>query len=223
LEKHTPYFKVLETIQKSRDCGLCVLEKGAVHSYFEAFLYENVNDHGAREALRASRGWCPFHAHHLIGFHDTLALSILFKEQALLAGYFLEKQMEKTHFFSEWVSHAKCPACIQTIQIRQHYLAILVKGLIEEEEMRSAFFGNFHVCLNHFMLVVDALSDDAFKRQLVDRMWQRLADLAGRLEQYCQDCQINAAGETFDSPHRYAWKEAVETVAGLKDVFESPL
>jgi hypothetical protein len=45
--------------------------------------------------------------------------------------------------------------------------------------------------------------------------------MAERLEQYCQDCQKKAVGEMDDSPHRFVWKEAVETTVGQKDVFES--
>lgn len=219
MEKHTPYFKVLETIQKTKDCALCVLEKEAVHSYFDALLYENVNDPGVRETLRASRGYCPYHTHYLTGLHDTLALSILYKEQSLVAASFLQKNGFHKEISAEWHKHQMCPACMQAMQIRNHYLDILIKGF-SEGEMRAAFLDHFHVCLNHFVQLLGSLPDDEYKKALVERMENRLKDLAGSLEQYCQDSQRIAAGEQFESPHRYAWKEAVETVGGLKDVFE---
>ncbi len=219
IEKHTPYFKVLETLQKSKDCALCVLEKEAVHSYFEAFLYENVNDPGTRDALRESHGYCPFHAHHIAGFHDTLALSILYKDQALLAASFLEKAASHRNILGEWTHHPMCPACRQTVQIRHHYVGILVSGM-DEPEMKEAFLKYFHHCLNHFLMVLEGLHDEGLKRELAGRMRERLTGLAGRLEQYCQDCQKNASGETFDSPHRLAWKEALEISTGQKGVFE---
>lgn len=219
MEKHTPYFKVLETFQKSKDCGLCVLEKEAVHSYFEAFLYENVNDPGARDSLRSSRGYCPFHAHHLAGFHDTLALSILYKDQMLLASSFLERASTHKHIQEEWAKHDGCPGCRQTDQIRRHYLGILTDGLVEPE-MREALSRNFHLCLNHLLRVLDGLHDEGLKRELTAKMRERLAGLAERLEQYCQDCQKNAAGEKFESLHAFAWKEALELAAGQKGIFE---
>jgi hypothetical protein len=219
MEKHTPYFKVLETLQKAKGCALCVLEKEAFHSYFDAFLYENVNNPVAREALKVARGWCPQHAHFLVGFHDTLALSILYKEQTLLAASFLEKYSSRGDLFVEWGRHEPCPACRQAVQIRRHYIGILVKGL-EESEMRKAFLDRFHVCFHHLLMVMDDIHDEGFKRELAGKMRSRLTGLADRLEQYCQDCQKNGAGEEFDSPHRYAWKEAVEIAVGLKDIFE---
>lgn len=219
MEKHTPYFKVLEAVQKNRDCPLCALEKEAVHSYFDAFLYENVNNPGARDALRASRGYCSYHAHHLAGFHDTLALSILYKDQVLLAASFIEKTASRMNILQEWIKHDLCPACRQAIQIRDHYAGILAKGLAEPE-MREAFLANDHTCLNHWLMVMDQFQDEGLKGKLAGKMRERLAVLAERLEQYCQDCQKNAEGETFDSPHRFAWKEAIETTVGQKDVFE---
>jgi hypothetical protein len=219
MEKHTPYFKVLETLQKAKDCALCVLEKEAVHSYFEAFLYENVNDPGARDSLRESRGYCPHHAHQLAGFHDTLALSILYKDQMLLAASFLEKAGSHGNVLKEWGKHSLCPACFQTIQIRHHYAGILKEGLVEPE-MREAFLGNFHACLNHLLIVMDGFHDEAFKRELALKMKERLIGLAGRLEQYCQDGQKIAKAETFESPHGFAWREALEIATGQKGVFE---
>ncbi len=219
MEKHTPYFKVLETFQKSKNCGLCVLEKEAVHSYFDAFLYENVNGPGARVDLRSSRGYCPYHAHHLAGFRDTLALSILYKEQAQIAASFLEKNATHNNLFPKWEVHDMCPGCRQALQIRGHYISILIKGL-GEPEMRKAFLDHFHVCLTHLLMVMDELDDADFKKKLAEKMSLRLKTLADHLEQYCQDCQKNADGEEFDSPYRYAWKEAIEIAAGQKDVFE---
>jgi hypothetical protein len=219
MEKHMPYFNVLEALQKTGGCALCTLEKRTMHSYFEAFLYENVNSAGSREPLRESRGYCPHHAHALVGFHDVLALSILYKDQALLAADFLRKAVGGGNLFSEWSRHGTCPACRQALEIRGHYVGILAEGL-KEAEMRRAFTDRFNVCLNHLLLLMDALGDDAFKAELAEKMEKRMAGLAGRLEQYCQDCQKNAEGEVVDSPHRFAWKEAVEGAVGQEGVFE---
>ncbi len=219
MEKHMPYFKVLETLQKARGCALCVLEKEAMHANFDALLYENVNNPGTRNDLRESRGYCPYHAHVLVGFHDTLALSILYKDQALLAADFLEKYTTRKNLLAEWTKHEICPGCRKTVEIRRHYIGILVEGLAQPE-MREAFLKNFHLCLNHFLMLMDALHDDAFKGLLAEKMKKRLSDLADRLEKYCQDCQKNAEGEVVDSPHRFAWREAVETAVGKKGVFE---
>jgi hypothetical protein len=219
MEKHTPYFNVLEAVQKKGDCALCFLEKKAVHSYFDSLLYENVNNSVVRNVLRQSRGYCPYHAHHLAAFHDALALSILYKEQVLLAASFLEKAASHKNISQEWTKHDSCPACRQTAQIRHHYADILAEGMAEPE-MREAFLTNFTICLNHLLMVMDRLHDDNLKKELTRKMCERLVNLAGRLEQYCQDSQKNAVGEVVDSPHRFAWREAVAIAVGLKDTFE---
>jgi len=219
MEKHTPYFKVLEALQKARDCALCGLEKGSLKSHLDAFLYENVNNPGARDALRASHGYCPHHTHHLAGFHDNLAFSILYQDHAALADAFLKKAAPHKTLFTEWANHEICPVCRQAQQIRNHYLGMLAEGL-REPEMREALTDRFYFCWNHFLLLVDSIHDERLKEQLAVLMRGRLSNLASRLEQYCQDCQKNAAGEQFESPHAFAWKEALETFSGQKDFFE---
>lgn len=219
MEKHTPYFKVLEALQKGHDCALCVLEKESLKNYLDSFLYENVNDPGAREALRASRGYCPHHAHHLAGFHDPLALSILYQDQASLAVEFLKKYGAHQDLASLWAKHEVCPVCRQALQIRRHYLGILIEGL-RESEMREALLDRLTLCWMHSLLTMDAVHDGEIKRRMTALIQERLSGLGARLGQYCQDCQKNAEGEVVDSPHSFAWKEAVETFAGQKEVFE---
>lgn len=219
MEKHTPYFQVLETFQKAQHCGLCILEKDAVRSYFDAFLYENVNDPSSRKVLRDARGYCPYHTYYLTGFHDILAFSILYKEQSLLAASFLESHGNHKNLMSEWERHDMCPACRQTIQIRQHYLGILAKGLVEQE-MQQAFLGNFKICLHHLLMIMDEVEDAPLKKKMAEAMITRLKTLAEQQEQYCQDSQQIAIGKESDSSYRYSWVEAVEIAVGQKDVFE---
>lgn len=219
MEKHTPYFKVLEELEKGKGCALCALEREAVRAYLDAFLYENVNDPRARDQWRAARGLCPTHAQLLLGLHDALALSILYKDQALLAKSFLEKHNGQKNLSSTWAQHVPCPVCRQALEIRKHYVGILSEGL-KEPEMRGALVENFGLCFPHLLKVLDEAKDGGLRKELTEKMTARLKDLADRLEQYGQDCQKNAMGQVVDSPHQRAWKEAVETAVGQKGVFE---
>lgn len=222
MEKHTPYFKVLEALQKGKGCALCTLEREAVRSYLDAFLYENVNDPRARDAWRASRGLCPVHAQLLLSLHDALALSILYKDQALLAASFLEENGDQKNLSALWAKHDECPVCRQALEIRKHYAGILSEGL-KEPEMRGALVENFGLCFPHLLKTLDEVKDAGLRKELAEKMTGRLKDLADRLEQYCQDCQKNASGPVTDSPHQRAWKEAVETAVGQRGVFEAGL
>jgi hypothetical protein len=218
MEKHTPYFKVLDAFQQSSSCGLCLLEKDALRSYLEAFLYENVNDPKSRAILKASRGYCSSHTDELVGRHDVLALSILYRDQCLEADSFLEKNKKFKNQYKKWNQHEFCPACKQAQQIRKHYLGILIQGL-QEEELRTAFLNHFQICMKHFLLITDQLQDSSFKKQIVQKMQMQLKFLAQELDQYCQDIQKNANGSLLDSPYHSSWKRAIEAVAGQPGVF----
>src|SRR5690348_16070224 len=51
----------LEEALRQAGCPICRLIAKAERHYFEAFFYENVNDPGVNDELRASRGFCTEH------------------------------------------------------------------------------------------------------------------------------------------------------------------
>ena len=56
VQKHLPYFSVLEAIQKAKGCFLCELEVEGTRRHLGNILYEFVNDVDGRATLVRSRG-----------------------------------------------------------------------------------------------------------------------------------------------------------------------
>ena len=75
-EKHSPYFNLKDAF-KEKHCPICYLARKAVTRYLDSLLYEGVNDHGLRNALRKSNGFCQKHFWQLVSFSDGLGTTIL--------------------------------------------------------------------------------------------------------------------------------------------------
>ena len=60
-DKSFTYFALLEAFEK-HGCPVCRFMAEYSQSYLETLFYEQVNDVGIRRKLRASRGFCNWHA-----------------------------------------------------------------------------------------------------------------------------------------------------------------
>jgi acetylornithine deacetylase/succinyl-diaminopimelate desuccinylase-like protein len=84
MDKHSTYYTVLDALKAAKECPLCALEAGAIHGYFDAILYEAVNDPKVRAELVRSKGYCHRHAHYLTDMRDSFGIAILYQDQLQL-------------------------------------------------------------------------------------------------------------------------------------------
>lgn len=61
-------------------CPICRLTNQAVERSLANTSYENVNDPGAREEMRAAQGWCAVHAARWLEQLDALGTAIIYKD-----------------------------------------------------------------------------------------------------------------------------------------------
>lgn len=80
-EKHMAFYKMRDELRNAAVCAFCSLERVALHQFFDGLLYEKITDPGMRSALVKSAGFCPRHAHMLVGFGDGLGAAILYQDQ----------------------------------------------------------------------------------------------------------------------------------------------
>jgi hypothetical protein len=66
-----PYFDVIEALTKTTGCALCALETKSLKRYFDALLYEIVNDPKVRNELAQSKGYCRQQADMLLDCHGS--------------------------------------------------------------------------------------------------------------------------------------------------------
>lgn len=64
-----------------RGCGWCEIELTAEYRYLDGLSYENINDVGVRNTLRAARGLCNHHAWRFVDVaRDSLGLAIIYHD-----------------------------------------------------------------------------------------------------------------------------------------------
>lgn len=217
-EKHAPYYRLLEALRAVEGCALCQLEATAMHQYFQALLYENVNDPGVRIALQRARGYCHRHAHQVLGLANGLATAILYGDQVKL---FLDFLTRLTGLLGRrrpcsWASPADCPACRVQQADRRRFVGILLDGLADDQ-MRTAFEAGPGLCVPHFLLVLESADGEA-RRQLVAVQQDKYQALLKDLEEFRRKHDYRYSRESFGRCAD-AWRRAVRMMVGAEGVF----
>ncbi|HPD16095.1 MAG TPA: DUF6062 family protein [Planctomycetota bacterium] len=218
-EKHLPYHIVLEALRQAAGCPLCSIEVEGTKRYLDGLLYESVNDPGVRRSLRASRGYCPRHAHTLAGFKSGLGTAILYRDQVELFLDFLKALRQpglrrlRPSATAAWSKRAQCPACHLEAESRERHAAILIEGLADDEEMRAAFDACPGLCVPHFLFVYDRIGDSGTRGYLWEVQQRKLAALQGELDDFIARHDYrrikDGFGEVGDS-----WVRALQLMAG---------
>ena len=223
--RHTPFFEVLEALKRTTGCALCDLETEAQRHYFDNLLYENVNDPGVRAELRRCRGYCPRHAHLLLGCQDAVGVAILYREQVELLLEFLAKgeaaqprsRWRRRVARAPWRGGVPCPACTRQEEVRRTCVSTLVTW-VGDAELRQAYVAAPGPCAPHLLALLDASRDELLRRFLVETQRAKLVALARDLDEFRRKDGEEGRGEPFGA-ERDAWRRAVALMTGRAGVF----
>ena len=61
MDKHLTYYTLLESFDATKQCPFRYLEERTIKAYFDAILYEAINDPRVRAELIQSQGYCNRH------------------------------------------------------------------------------------------------------------------------------------------------------------------
>jgi len=223
-------------------CPVCRCVRDDSLRHLGTMLYEHVTDPGVRAALRASRGFCSWHAALLTEVPDSafgasiIAGDILGSEIArverLLAARdgrvpppgrlrrFLPRARGKPARAAA-PRRAPCPACEAARDAERRHLAALVE-LADDRRLEPAFDGSDGLCLPHAGQLVDGRADRAAAARLLARTLARwrsvLADLRGFTDKH-----DHRRRQPFTEAEARSWRLALELLAGAPGVFASDL
>jgi len=205
----------------------------------DSLFYEYVNDRGVRERLRASHGFCNWHA--------WMATTIEHCQSgiALLYEHLLQDQIVSLRAFRNsvrpwsWLSwlraawqtlrrrpdlldvrrrRATCPACARLdLFFEQHFVATLVAHL-GEEAFREGFRLSFGLCLPHLYQAIASHRDHPNLPVLLDLELQKLSSLRGELNEYLRKLDYRCLAEPRGD-EQTAWRRVIELFAGKPQVF----
>jgi len=220
-DKDISYFRVLDALEKARQCPLCELESERVRRHVDGLIYELVNDPGIRAELIRSKGYCAGHAHVLLDFRDTLGTAILYQDQVHGFLDFLDNAADASpraaaRTIAQYAQHEECPLCRLQREFRERDVSTLIEGLLHEE-MRGAFQACPGLCAPHFLLALKTAQDETVRKVLIETERLKFRDLLHDLEELCRKhdyrFQHEGLGKEADS-----WRRAVQMMVGKQDI-----
>lgn len=220
LEKHMPYFDVLEALAMTPECALCLLEAKSLRRYFETLLYEMVNDPRVRGELAHSKGYCHRHAHMLLDCHSSFGTGILYQDQVRAFIEFLTS-LSSTGFrrtpvkaAREWNAHDGCPACRIQMESRERSVSVFLEGMTEPN-MRAAFERSAGFCVPHFFIVIECAKTPDMRAYMTQVHKEKYAELATDLTEFERKNDYRFTNETMGK-ERDSWSRAVKMAAGAR-------
>lgn len=211
-------------------CPLCVLVARIERRAVDLFLYDQVNDIGRRDALRASRGLCLYHTGLLADGRSALGIAILSRDilRAMTA------ELEQGQPASALVGvvarlagrggdplaarvepQAPCPMCAERPRIEAPLIAGLLRHLAEPG-FAAAFDEASGLCRVHLASSLRAASPEQV-RQLAARqaaVWRRLE---AELDEFIRKHDYRYQGEPLIGAERDVWRRALRASSGWYD------
>jgi hypothetical protein len=224
MDKHSTYYTVLDALKAAQECPLCALEADAMHGYFDAILYEAVNDPKVRAELVHSKGYCHRHAHYLTDMRDSFGIAILYQDQLQLFKDVLAKGVlvdsERTSDMND--KQPLCPACRNQLETRQRYLTILVEGLVMPE-IKAAYEASPGFCLPHLEMLLEIIKDPSVQDPSIQKIvsefeTRKLAGLWDELQEFIRKHDYRYTDEPYGE-ERDSWVRAIKKLTGNRIVF----
>ena len=191
-------------------CALCHVTLGAEHGFLDMFLYERVNDLGAREQLRMGRGFCQYHTYRLIevgGYGAHAKIAIIYKDLIDSMSGRCRPSMRAEARLRRWLSTARCAAPSPRASAdSSSYCPLSFNARIGRIDIGDPP----GLCMPHFYRVLSA-SRAATRAFLKAEQLRRLEGLSWDVGEFIRKSVVK--NEPF-WPQRDSWIRVVRTYAG---------
>jgi hypothetical protein len=232
-----PYYhqELLEAFRQP-GCAVCRLSAQSAEQYFDAVLWELVNDSGVRSELNQARGYCQQHGWLLDRAGAALGTAILLRGvvktlldaveanpvaevsdsawQELWSGLDKSRGAKATAGLVRALSpQSPCPVCARVGVREQEALRFLLTHLDGPEALLDAYRASDGLCLDHVRKALAWVPSEAAARTLVAaqrEVWQRLH---GELGEFIRKNDQRFRDEAFGA-EKDAWRRALEAISG---------
>lgn len=222
IDKHNLYYEMREKLSAPK-CPICNLLLEAVNSFIESLLYEKINDHGIRDALTKSRGFCHQHSKMLREHGNPLAHAILYAhylENTLQATQVLagESHREKGSLVNTRLFHRRlkgeveCPLCSYQGEAEERYLSSLI-DFLRDQDFSAAYSRSVGVCRPHFLRLYSRFCPRETKEVIFQRFLRTIEELHAELEEIKRKTDYRFAREDVGT-ERDAWVRVFEFWTG---------
>ena len=232
--KFIGYFRLLEHCAGS-GCPVCRLVIDDTSQYLETLLYEHVTDPEARRGLRASWGFCNWHAFMLFDIDGSRSGAVIIYEDVVAAAITRIRHLagrDRPGRFAAWIGRGRratsalaelyrrrrrCPACVRATENEDRYLRAMI-AFVDEPDFRAAYAGSDGLCVPHIVRALELAAGEARLDALVERTlskWARLReDLGGFVRK--QDYRNT---EPYTEREALCYSRAFETISGARGLF----
>jgi hypothetical protein len=238
-EKFFGFFRLVDACAKP-GCPVCRCLDEDSRRHLDTIIYERVNDPGLRAALRASGGFCNWHAAILREIPDSAFGS------AIISADLLARAREETRVHAEratrsggldWLARLLrrrtrvplageareiiCPTCERLRDGERRYLAAAVR-FTGDPQFDRAFDRSDGLCVPHVArLVTDNAGAPALAR-LVERSTAKWRQLGAALDAFVGKHEYRNQTPITDEESR-SWGLVLEMLAGAPGVFGNEL
>ncbi len=216
-------------------CCICRLLARVEHRYFTALLYEQVNDPGIRDVLRASRGFCPNHVESLAATQnapfgsaiisqdllDTILSRLPERVEAEPGGTLaalrsvLGNGSDRHALVRALGATAACPACERFNGLARVYAGTLAASL-EREDVSAAYERSAGLCLPHLLLALRTRTSETAVDRLLARQVAAWRELEHELAEFIRKHDYRFQSEGLDARERDVWRRALYALAGQR-------
>jgi len=224
MEKHEPYFNLLDAL-KEAGCPVCFLVKKNIHKFMDDFLYEGVNDPGLRKEIKNSLGFCSRHAWQLQKFGDGFGIGIVYE-------YLMQLMLGKLKAVDGSAASIKavlkeldrgerakklCIFCGEETDVEGRYISVFLENF-DDPELKFAYKNSFGLCLPHLNLVLNKCRNKKFITEIISIESAKLNGLIAEVKEFQRKHNYRFSKEKIGKEGD-SWIRAIQKMIGKEGVF----
>ena len=214
-------------------CALCRICEDTGDKFVDAVLWELVNNIKVRDEINSARGYCRDHA--WLANRSGGALGAAIMNQGVLRTVMRvidandvtnESPSKMRQLFGKRASdpvtgklhkelspQIECPVCVHVKDIEGHYMTVLLKNMVIDEELNTVFRSSQGICLEHLRKVTEQATAGPELGAIMAAqrvVWQTLYD---ELEEFIRKNDHRFRHEKF-GVEQDSWRRAITVLAG---------
>lgn len=240
--KFIGFFRLVDACDRP-GCPVCRCLTDDARQYLNNLLYEQVNDPDTRRRLRASWGFCNWHAWMLREASDPAFGSAIMYEDFLRAaiqrferratevvkrsrgprGWLsrLDRRAGRSVLAELYRRRAMCPGCHLIAESEEHYVELAIQ-FVNDPQFDQAYRRSQGLCVPHAVRALHLGAGTAEAQQLVARTLPKWAELRRDLQRF-MDKHDYRKRQPFTEAESTAYLRALEMIAGAPGLFGNDL
>lgn len=236
--KFISYFELRDAFSEE-GCPVCKLLLKWTRRYLDSLFHEYVNDPGVRQQLRASQGFCNWHAWMAATIDNSpsgiaIIYEHLLKDQIEVLQGFMgpigpgswwarlkakwPRGEDRSPILAQRQERAACAACERMDLFFERNLIDTLIAHMTDREFADGFQRSHGLCLPHLYQAIARGQDHPNISLVLTLQLQKLATLRVQLKEYIRKLDYRFLAEPRGE-EKTAWRRVIELFVGKREVF----